>query len=133
MKKYIFKNHNAEIINYLFQILLVTYLLLLLAEQIWSGSASAYINLNYMLIIVIASGILDAFSEHITIGVKKTTKLDYIFAIFIGVLGFIIIKFKTSELGILSWIISIVAGLLIILLSILILEEKDNLGGNNEG
>lgn len=121
--KTIFKGHNAELVNHAFQILLVTYLILLLIEQVWTGVVSTYLNINYLLIIVILVGILDVFSEHHTVS-KKTTKKDYLFVFALGVIGTIIIKYKTQTLGTLSWIISIIAGILIILLSILVLEDE---------
>ena len=124
--KYLFKGHYASLVNYTFQILLVTYLVLLLIEQIWTGIVSVYLNLNYLLIIVIIVGILDVFSEHLPIKDKKTSIKDYVFISILGILGFIIIKYKTAELGWLSWIISIIAGILIILLSILVLEDKED-------
>ena len=124
-QRYLFKGYYAALVNHLFQILLVTYLVLLLVEQIWTGMVSVYFNLNYLLIIVIISGILDVFSEHKKIPYKKPRPWDYIFIIILGVLGFLIIKYKTASLGWLSWLISIIAGILIILLSILVLEEDD--------
>ena len=124
--KYLFKSHNAHLVSHLFQNLLIVYLILLLLEQVVSGFISQYLNLNYLLIIVIVVGVLDVFSEHpIQVQQKPKTK-DYIFIFILGVLGFAIIKFKTSALGWLSWLISIIAGILIILLSILILEEDEN-------
>ncbi len=122
MKK--IKGHKAELINHLFQTLLITYLLLLLIEQIYPGFVSTYLNLNYLLVIVILSGILDVFTE-LPKKKEKITKKDYILIYTLGILGAIIIKFKTAELNYLSWIISIIAGILIILLSHLILEEDE--------
>ncbi len=123
--KYILKGHNADIVNHTFQVLLVTYLVLLLIEQVWSGVVSIYLNLNYLLIIIIIVGVLDVFSEHHKIISKRTNWKDYIFIFALGILGFAIIKYKTIELGWISWLISIIAGILIILLSILVLEEND--------
>ena len=124
--KSLFKSHNAALVNHIFQVLLVTYLVLLLAEQIWTGIVSTYLNLNYLLVIVIVSGILDVFSEHDDKPKdEKITKKDYWFITILGILGFIIIKYKTVQLGWLSWLVSIIAGILIILLSILVLEEED--------
>ena len=122
-----FKSKSAEIINTLFQSFLVAYLVLLLIEQIWSGSVSFYLNLNYLLVVVIITGILDVFSTHPEQKSEKVSKKDYIFVYILGILGFIIIKFKTGDLGWLSWVISIIAGVLIILLSILVLEEDEPL------
>src|SRR3989339_365483 len=125
MKKLEFKGDTAEIINYTFQAWLISYLILLLIEQIWNGSVSMYFNLNYLLIIVILSGILDVFSDHNEPKKAKPKWWDYLFISLLGILGFIIIKFKTGELGWLSWLISVIAGTLIILLSLLVLEEDE--------
>ena len=125
MKKLQFKGNTADIINYLFQALLVSYLILLLIEQIWIESVSLYLNLNYLLIAVIIIGVLDVFSEHAKPKKEKPRWGDYLFISILGILGFIIIKLKTGELGWLSWLISIIAGILIILLSILVLEDEE--------
>jgi hypothetical protein len=119
------KGYSALIINHFFQTILITYLALLLIEQIWPSLVSTYLNLNYLLIIVIIAGILDVFSEHERKQDEKIKKTDYIFIFALGILGFIIIKYKTAKLEWLSWIISIIAGILIVLLSFLVLEERD--------
>jgi predicted membrane channel-forming protein YqfA (hemolysin III family) len=123
--KPLFKGNNASLINHVFQILLVTYLILLLLEQVWAGIVSVYLNLNYLLILVIIAGILDIFSEHQSKAKEKIKKIDYLFIGLLGIAGFFIIKFKTPNLGWISWIISIIAGILIILLSLLVLEEDE--------
>ena len=123
--KFEFKGYMAEIISHIFQTLLITYLILLLVEQIWTSSVSTYLNINYLLIVVIIVGILDVFSEHKKQEYKIPNWKDYSFIGILGILGFSIIKFKTIELGWLSWVISVIAGILIILLSLLILEEDE--------
>lgn len=123
--KYYFKGHKASLINHTFQVLLVTYLILLLIEQIWTGLVSLYLNLNYLLVIVIIFGILDVFSEIPEKQKETISKKDYILIFSLGILGFIILKYKTVDLGFLSWIISSIAGILIILLSLLVLEEEN--------
>ena len=95
---------------------------MLLIEQIWTGLVSTYLNLNILLVIVIVAGILDVFSEHPKMPKEKIRPRDYIFIALLGLAGFLIIKFKTLELGWLSWVISIIAGVLIVLLSLLVLE-----------
>src|SRR3989344_3020430 len=99
-----FMGHIAGLINHIFQSLLVSYLILLLIEQIWTGSVSLYFNLNYLLIAVIIAGILDVFSEHEEPKKEKTKWWDYVFISILGILGLIIIKFKTGALGWLSWL-----------------------------
>ena len=126
MTKYLFKKHNAGLVNHTFQTMLVTYLVLLLIEQIWVGFVTVYMNLNWLLGIVIVLGVLDVFSEPQPRKKEKVKKTDYLFISALGILGFVIIKFKTVELGWLSWLISIVAGILIILLSLLVLEEDED-------
>ncbi|MBU0907117.1 MAG: hypothetical protein KKD18_05350 [Nanoarchaeota archaeon] len=121
----LFRGHNAELVNHLFQTLLVTYLILLLFEQLWEGIVSVYLNLNYLLILVIVAGILDVFSETPLKPRERVKNLDYWFVVVLGILGFVIIKFKTGDLGWLSWVISLIAGALIVLLSFLVLEERD--------
>ncbi len=118
------KGHNAELVNHIFQTLLVTYLVLLLIEQLWEGVVSVYLNLNYLLIAVILIGVIDIFSEVPYRGPEKVRKWDYWFVYILGIMGFLIIKFKTGGLGWLSWVISLIAGVLIVLLSILVLEEN---------
>lgn len=52
---------------------------------------------------------------------------DYIFIFGLGIFGAALIFYKTKELGWISYVISLISGLLIILLSIIILkEEKEN-------
>ena len=121
-----FKGHTAGIINHLFQALLISYLILLLIEQIWPSSVSLYFNLNVLLIAVIITGILDVFSEHEQPKKEKPKIWDYLFISALGILGFAIIKFKTAELDWLSWLISIIAGVLIVLLSILVLDDEED-------
>jgi small-conductance mechanosensitive channel len=125
LKKLEIKGQAAEVISLLFQSLLVTYLILLLIEQIWGGSVSFYLNMNYLLVVVIIVGVLDVFSKHEKPKKEKVTRRDYIFVSLLGILGFVILKFKTADLGWLSWVISVIAGILIVLLSILVLEEDD--------
>jgi len=48
----------TELVQQLFVILLITFLLLLLVESIWERSVPPYFNLNYLLIAVIAVGLI---------------------------------------------------------------------------
>ena len=62
-KKFPSKDRNRslgwglELVQVLFPVLLITYLLLILLETIFEGSVSSYINLNHLLIILIVVGI----------------------------------------------------------------------------
>lgn len=118
------KNKIAiEIINQAFQMLLVLYLVLLLIEQVWQYSVSMYLNLNYLLVIVIIAGIFSVFTKQKPKKKEKITWKDYVYIAVLSIAGFMIIFIKTQELGWLSYVISIIAGMLIFLLSLLVLEE----------
>ena len=120
------KNKTAvEIINDVFQSLLVLYLILLLVEQVWQYSVSMYLNLNYLLIIVIIAGILSVFTKQKRRKKEPVIWKDYAYITILSIIGFIIIFIKTQELGWLSYVISIIAGILIFLLSLLVLEEDE--------
>jgi len=126
LNKPLIKGHKASLVSHIFQTILITYLVLLLAEQIWKGFVSSYLNLNYLLVLVIILGVLDLFSEHSIVQSKKPDYKDYFLIFLLGIAGFIIIKIKTAQLGGLSWLISVIAGVLIVLLSILILNDEDS-------
>ena len=115
----------SKIINSLFQTFLVVYLVLLLTEQIWINSVSLYLNLNYLLIIVIIFGIFSVFTKQEPVKKEPVTSLDRLYITFLSIIGTIIIFIKTKELGWLSYIISIIAGILIFLLSYLVLNEDE--------
>lgn len=107
----------VELINQIFQMLLVLYLVLLLIEQVWQYSVSMYINLNYLLILVIIAGILSVFTKQKRKKKEPITWKDHAYIIILSITGIIIIFIKTQELGWLSYVISIIAGILIFLLS----------------
>lgn len=143
------KEDFARIINYVFNSLLVVYLILLLFNQLFSWDTNNVLSLNYLLILVIVFGIIFVFTnkeekldEDEALKIKRRKKgaieykmesysdilsKDYTWLVYVlGIIGFLIIKLKTYSLGWLSWVISIVAGILIILLSLLILEEDED-------
>ena len=113
---------SREIINTIFQAVLVSYLLLLLLEELKNGFVSKYFNLNYALVLVVFFGILTVFFPYER-EKREVIPLDYFFVVFLGIIGGLIILYKTKQLKWLSYVISIVGGLLIILLGILVLEE----------
>ena len=111
--------------NHVFQILLIGYLLLLLVNEF---KKITFINLNYLMIAVIIFGIATIlFPIEIKKQQTKTTKKDIAFIIILGIIGSILIYLKTKELGWISYLISIIAGILIILLSKLVLEDEEDI------
>lgn len=139
----------AKIINYIFSSLLVLYLLLLLFSQLFDIDANRILSLDYLFIITILFGVLFIFAnksrnmkedESSELKILKKNSKEYNMesysdilsenyswlVYFLGVLAFFLVKLRTYALGGLSWIISITVGMLIILISLLILEENKN-------
>lgn len=56
---------------------------------------------------------------------KATTIKDYILILVLGIVGGLLVFIKTKNLGWISYVISVIAGLIIIFLSYLIMNEKD--------
>jgi len=121
--KILTREYIREVINSLFQICLVIFLLLLLASQ-FRSEIKEYININYFLVIVIILGIyvfLRSEKEEKKTVIKKS---DYYFIFLCGVVGCLVVWYKIKNLGILSYIISFLSGILIITLSFLLLKEE---------
>jgi len=118
----------GEIAQQIFIILLVTYLLLLLAETIWEKSASNVLNLNYLLIAVIVLGIpavLTARSKPADQVKEPNGVKDILMVACAGIAGAVIVWYKTKDIGWPSVIMSIISCALIVILSLLILREGD--------
>ncbi|MDI6821515.1 MAG: LytR C-terminal domain-containing protein [Actinomycetota bacterium] len=108
---------------------LATYLILLLLETIKEGFVSFFFNLNILLVIVLVSGVIAALTsreEKEEVRHEVITLKELGFIIGLGILGAILIWYKTAGLGNLSRLLSFISGILIILLSILVLGgEKE--------
>ena len=140
------KQKIKRVVNYclilnqeIFSSLLITYLILLLGEILWEGCITSYFNMDNLLVIVIISGAIAVLTVKetnetgITNQKESIAISDYIFIICAGILGAVIIYNKISDMGLMSYVISVVSGLLIILLSILLLEgEEENLQYEHE-
>ena len=111
-----------KIVNQTFQSTLVIYLILLLAKEFYPIK---FINFNYLLVIVLILGVFSIFFPIEKKEVKDPELKDYIMICFLGIIGAILIYIKTKQLGWLSYLISIIAGILIILLSHLVLDEDE--------
>lgn len=114
-----------------FSMSLITYLLVLLVKTIWNDYHPFYLNMDIFLFIIIISGAITILThkEETKLETQKITIKDYIFIICVGIFGSAIILYKTPNMGWMSYIISAITGILIILLSILVLEDENK----NEG
>lgn len=138
------KSKLGIIINELFQVSLVTYLILLLLETLDKGFVSNVFNLNYLLGVVLISGILKVLPisykknlnqwEIIDLGLfrlldqirpKGISENQFYFIILIGIGGAGLVYFKTRELGYISLLIAGITCLIIFLLSYLIFTDPE--------
>ncbi|MBN2094795.1 MAG: hypothetical protein JW727_02005 [Candidatus Aenigmarchaeota archaeon] len=110
-------------LSWVFQTLLVSFLLVILIRQYIPFAE--VINAGYLLPTVIFFGILSFVYPPGENVFKKSrpVRFDYCLAAFLGIAGMILVWYKVQTMGQLGYIIPIVSGLLIILLSILVLEE----------
>jgi len=117
-----------EIIKEIFKISLVSYLLFYLIENFKVGFISDYCNLNILLIITIVSGILTvAGKEEVEENKREKIKVkDYMFILILGLVAAGLIFYNIKEIGKLAYLISIVSGIIIILISILLINSSIN-------
>ena len=117
----------VKLVQQLFVTLLVTYLLLLLVETIWEKSVSAYLNLNYWLIVLIVVGVVAVLTgpERREEEGRRLGRRDIAIVICAGLTGAAIVWDKTKEIGWLSYVISVISGGLIVLLFMLVWREPD--------
>ena len=121
-----FRKENAKkAMNWLFQLLLIVFLVLLLVQQ-FDEKLVSWIDMNYMLVTVIVFGALAVLfgpekePEH-----GKPGRRYYLFAVLAGVAGAGIIWLKVSDMGWLGAAMSVLSGILIATLSILIAQEPE--------
>ena len=107
------KNRLQQLISInkaLFEQLLVSYLLLLLIEEIWTKSVTPYLNMNILLILVIITGAVAVLTQKEEQKViSEPTRKDYLLIGILGLAGAGIIFYKTKEIGWLSYIISAIS------------------------
>jgi hypothetical protein len=125
-----------ELIQALFPVLLITFLLLTLIETVFEGSVSSYLNIDGLLIVVIIVGIIGLIGAPAEAGNrqgKRLTARDLFIMVSAGIGGAVIIWYKTQEIGWLSYFISVVGGGLIGLLPMLIWWEsaREKIKGDN--
>lgn len=124
LKKHPLVREVLALNSHLFQYLLVTLLLLLLIEEVWHGNVSHFLNINHLLLIVVVSGVLAILGPKGKAKREPVGSKDYFIAAVAGLAGAAIIWYKTQALGMSAAVISVAAGLLIALLSMLVLEEN---------
>lgn len=123
-----FLNLVGQISQQVFSIFLIGYLFFFLIDELFDKFISNFVNLNYILIIVILSGILtillpNKLADQKILPGKKW--LNYLMAVLLGIAAGAAILLKIWEIGaFISIVVSILAGILILLISLLFLDER---------
>ncbi len=117
-----------QVFNYTFQILLFLFLITLLIQQFYPIEIESRININWFMFSVIIIGALSILfpqKPEEEKEFKKLTKKDLVLIMGMGILGGIIIFLKLKELGWIGYLISILGGSIVVLLSWLLINERD--------
>jgi len=136
VNKYFQEPKCREILEFLrdlnqniFEASLVLYLVFLLLEMIKEGYISFFFNLNILLVVVLISGVIAVLvgKEEVEeeTQAQNVTLKDLIFILGLGILGTILVWYKTADLGALSYLLSIISGILIVLLSVITLGGEE--------
>ena len=127
---------TVTFIRYLFLPVLGVYLLLLLVDAIFPDSISRYVNLEYLLIPVVFTGIiavLTGFKKERSPEEQIMARGDIVPVICCGIVGAVIVWYQTRDAGWLTYVISPVSGMIIVLLTMVIWQnpEEENGEDNN--
>jgi len=117
------KNSLAKVINYMFQILLVAFLLMLLIEEFFYNIV--ILNLNYFMAVVIALGILSILFPYKEKKKKSKKKPNKYIIYGLGIIGAVLVFIKTKNIGYLSYVVAVISFVLIVLLGSLTYEEDE--------
>lgn len=121
--KFYLKRKN-KLTHRLFFAMLVMFLLLALIETVWQGSLTTNLNLNFLIIIVIVLVFSLLTTKEETRIPREVTTKDYALIAVTGVACILIVCYKIQSLGWFSYAISTMAGMLVILTSILTMKEE---------
>ncbi len=128
--KYLIKKNNENLKLFLrinrtiFTIITVIYLLLLIINQFWDKIFKEYLNINAIFILLLMSGVFFLFpiiKEEEKFNEKRKLEREDIFLFFImGLICSVLVWMKIKDFGIISYIISGIAGLITLILPILL-------------
>jgi hypothetical protein len=113
---------------FLFPFALVLYLVLFLLENVFPGFVSNIFDVNYFLIPVLFLGFLAAFAnKNEDENEKKATRWDFMLIAGLVALSFVILLYKTTDLGWMGFFISLISSFLIALVSLIIISPSEDL------
>lgn len=113
----------------IFGVSLSLLIILVLLETIKEGFVSFFFNINYLLVVVLASGVITVLAGEEKTGeeprVQKPAFRDFAIVIGLGVLGTVLVWYQTARVGEIAYLLSIISGVLIVLLSVLLLAASN--------
>ncbi len=115
------------IVRDVFPYVLLIYLIFFLLENLFPGFVSNNFDLNIVLIVVLILGLLSAFSPTPKEVEEPVNKTDYIMVGFLFFLAFIILWYKTKEMGIAGFVIALGGSALVVMISLVLLLMPDEL------
>jgi len=133
IKSFIEKNSDnialfLKINRLLFLISTFVYLLLLIINQFWDKIFKEYLNINAIFVLLLISGALFLIpitkEEKRISQIRKLERKDIFIFLIMGLICSVLVWIKIKDFGIISYIISIIAGLIILVLSILIFYDQ---------
>ncbi len=120
------KNNLKIIFNEIFQISLSGYLIFIVIELLKEGFITNFFNINFLLLTVVVSGIgMSILGPIKDTENRKITENDYFIAGLFALFSGGIVYFKTTELGSIGIVISVISSVLVFLLSYLVIFEKE--------
>ncbi|MCG2796510.1 MAG: hypothetical protein L6427_11740 [Actinomycetia bacterium] len=103
---------------------LAIYLLLLVLEAVIEGFVSDFLSLDILVAVVLVTGVITmlTYGERVEIGPEEKTKksvgvTEILLLVGLGLLGAVLVLYKTVEFGRLSFVLSAGTGFVIIILS----------------
>jgi len=120
--------NTKNIVNEIFKVSIVFYFLFLLIETIDSGFIADYFDLTILVYTIIISGIISMiYKEELEEDNNLKYKIsDWIVILILGVGSMFFIFFQIRDLGNLSYYISLLAGIIIILISFFLFKDETN-------
>ena len=125
-QKYVLE-HFKHIFRTTFQIMLFLFLITLLLREFYLDAINSLININwFMFAVIIVGAVSILFPPKIKKEKEKpVTWKDKSLIVILGIIGAGIILLKLKELGWIGYAIAGLGGLIIVLLSWLLINEKD--------
>jgi hypothetical protein len=114
-----------ELVPQLFTITLIFYLILFLLENLFPGFVSNNFDLNIFLLPIFILGILSAFAPTPKKEEKPVNITDYVMVGFLSLLAFIVLWYKTKEMGTSGLIIALGGSILVAMISLVILLASE--------